>query len=156
MAEAEARYTFLHEGVLQGYLSRIGTQAGDASIYWKYGCWFYEETTDSRVLIEGLWEDTEREADAGSIRLRAWGENAETLLDPLLEALKSLPVGQPPEVNRTIALRGTARASAVRELDLRQPGPGHLEPACGRSRSDQGHLHQRYLHDGDRRARPLQ
>ncbi len=29
MAEAEARYAFLHEGVLRGYLSKIGQQAGD-------------------------------------------------------------------------------------------------------------------------------
>ena len=53
MAQADARYAFLHEGVLRGYLSKIGQRAGDAAIYWKYGCWSYEETTDSRVLIEG-------------------------------------------------------------------------------------------------------
>jgi internalin A len=56
VAEAEASYSFLHEGVLRSYLSKIGQQAGDAAIYWKYGCWSYEETTDSRVLIEGRWE----------------------------------------------------------------------------------------------------
>jgi internalin A len=62
MAQAQAHYEFLHEGVLRGYLSRIGRQAGNAAIYWKYGCWFYEETTDSRVLIEGLWDNAESEA----------------------------------------------------------------------------------------------
>jgi GTPase SAR1 family protein/pimeloyl-ACP methyl ester carboxylesterase len=114
MAEAEARYAFLHEGVLRGYLSKIGLQAGDSALYWKYGCWAYEETTDSRVLIESQWQDAESEAGGGSIRLRAWGENAETLIDPLLETLQKLPVGQSPEIKRTktIALRGTARASA--------------------------------------------
>jgi hypothetical protein len=35
MAEAEARYAFLHEGVLRSYLSKIGQQAGDAALYWK-------------------------------------------------------------------------------------------------------------------------
>jgi hypothetical protein len=53
------------------------------------------------VLIKGLWEDAESEAGAGSIRLRAWGENAESLLDPLLGVLQKLPVGQPPEIKRT-------------------------------------------------------
>ena len=48
MAEAEACYPFLHEGLLRGYLSRIGQRAGDAAIYWKYGCCSYEETSDSQ------------------------------------------------------------------------------------------------------------
>jgi internalin A len=114
MAQAEARYAFLHEGILRGYISRIGQQAGDAAIYWKYGCWSYEETTDSRVLIEGRWDDAGSEAGAGSIRLRAWGENAETLIDPLLEALQTLPVGQPPEIKRTktISAHAIIRSSA--------------------------------------------
>jgi internalin A len=114
IAEAEAIYTFLHEGVLRGYLSKIGRQAGDAALYWKYGCWSYEETTDSRVLIESQWDDAESEAGAGSIRLRAWGQNAESLIHPLLEALESMPIGQRPKIKRTkaIALHATVRASA--------------------------------------------
>ncbi len=40
-AEATARYAFLHEGILRGYLSKLGEHAKDAAIYWKYGCWFY-------------------------------------------------------------------------------------------------------------------
>jgi internalin A len=87
MAEAEARYAFLHEGVLRGYLSKIGHQAGDAAIYWKYGCWFYEETTDSRVLIEGRWEDPATETGPGTIHFRAWGERARQLIEPLLVEL---------------------------------------------------------------------
>jgi len=49
--EVEARYGFLHEGVVRNFLSRIGRQAGDAAVYWRYGCWFYEKTTDCRVVI---------------------------------------------------------------------------------------------------------
>ena len=41
------------------------------------------------------------ETGAGTIRLRAWGQNAENLIDPLLEALQSLPIGQPPKIMRT-------------------------------------------------------
>src|SRR5271157_5344676 len=79
-ATATARYAFLHEGVLRGYLSKLGEQAKDAAIYWKYGCWFYEQTTRSQVLIESKWDDVASEAGPGTIRLRAWGENAESLI----------------------------------------------------------------------------
>ena len=34
------------------FLSRIGQQAGDAAVYWKYGCWFGERTTNSVMLIQ--------------------------------------------------------------------------------------------------------
>jgi internalin A len=123
MAEAEARYAFLHEGVLRGYLSKIGQQAGDAALYWKYGCWSYEGTTDSRVLIESQWDDTESEAGAGSIRLRAWGENAERLIDPLLEALESLPMGQRPEIKRTVSAKAKIQSSASVTVRLVSASP---------------------------------
>jgi internalin A len=42
-AAATARYVFLHEGVLRGYLSKLGEHAEDAAIYWKYGCWFFDK-----------------------------------------------------------------------------------------------------------------
>jgi internalin A len=117
MAGAEASYPFLHEGVLRGYLSKIGQQAGDAALYWKYGCWSYEETTDSRVLIEGQWQDPEREAGPGTIRFRAWGQNAESLIDPLLAALQSLPIGQPPKIKRTIS--GEVKIEATASVTTR-------------------------------------
>jgi internalin A len=60
-AGAEARYGFLHEGILRGYLSKIGYRAKDAAVYWKYGCWFYEKTTKSQALIESQWEDSKTE-----------------------------------------------------------------------------------------------
>ena len=98
--EATARYAFLHDGVLRNYLSTLGEHTKDAAIYWKYGCWFYEQTTRSQVLILSNWEDSASEAGPGIIRFRAWGENAENLLNPLLDALQRLPVGQPPEIQR--------------------------------------------------------
>jgi internalin A len=96
-AEATASYDFLHEGIRRGYLSKLGEHAKDAAIYWKYGCWFYEQTTRSQVLIKAA----ESESGAGTICLRAWGENAEGLIDPLLEALRGLPVGQAPKIEQT-------------------------------------------------------
>jgi internalin A len=109
-SEAEARYPFLHEGVLRNYLSRIGTRAGDSAIYWKYGCWFYEKTTESRALIEGQWLDAKKESGEGTIRIRAWGDGARRLIQPLLHELYRLPIGQQPEVTWTEL--GTAFSSA--------------------------------------------
>lgn len=68
-SEAEARYAFLHEGILRGYLSKIGKHAQDAPVYWKYGCWFYERTTKSQVLIESRRENVIAETGRGTIRL---------------------------------------------------------------------------------------
>jgi internalin A len=104
-AEATARYTFLHEGVLRGYLSKLGKHAKDAAIYWKYGCWFYEKRTRSQVLIQSQWDDAASEAGAGEIRFRVWGENAETLIDLVLDPLQKLPVGRPPELEQTKRVR---------------------------------------------------
>jgi hypothetical protein len=100
-AEATAKYAFLHEGVLRGFLSELGEHAKDAAIYWKYGCWFYEQTTRSQLLIESGWDDSTSEAGAGSIKLRAWGERADDLIEQLLRTLQTLPVGQPTEIKRT-------------------------------------------------------
>jgi internalin A len=100
-ATATARYAFLHEGILRGYLSKLGRHAKDAAIYWKYGCWFYEKKTNSQVLIESQWEDAASETGAGETRFRAWGENAESLIVSVLDPLRKLPVGQPPEIEQT-------------------------------------------------------
>jgi internalin A len=105
-AEAQADFGFLHEGGLRGYLSAIGTRAGDAAVYWKYGCWFYEKTTDSRALIESRWENAETEAGPGTIVLRAWGARAQALLEPLVEALDRVSMGQRPAVRWTRAGAG--------------------------------------------------
>ena len=100
LAQLKLQFGQIRQGVLRGYLSKLGREAKDAAIYWKYGCWFYEQTTRSQVLIESQWDNTASEAGAGAIRLRAWGERADELIESLLQALQSLPVGQPPEVQR--------------------------------------------------------
>ena len=56
---------------------------------------------------------------AGSIRLRAWGENAESLIDPLIEVLQSLPIGQPPEVKRTKAIGAHAASQSSASVTVR-------------------------------------
>jgi internalin A len=125
---AIASYTFLHDGILRGYLSKLGQHAGDAAIYWKYGCCFYEKTTNSQVLIESKWDDVRNEAGAGKITFRGWGENANTLITLLLQALQRLPVGQPPEINRvTTAKVFTSSHATVQSRDHTSGGLERLE-----------------------------
>jgi hypothetical protein len=121
-AEASARYAFLHEGILRGYLSQLGDQAKDDAIYWKYGCWFYEQKTRSQVLIESQCDDAESKAGAGDIRFRAWGENAERLIDLVLDPLLKLPVGQAPETKRfrnaTVNIKAGASVSSFGTVEV--------------------------------------
>ncbi len=65
-SESSARYGFLHDGILRNYLSKLGEHAGDAAIYWKYGCWFYERKTCSQTLIESIWDDAASQTAAGT------------------------------------------------------------------------------------------
>jgi internalin A len=123
-AQATARYAFLHDGILRGYLSKIGEHAKDAPIYWKYGCWLYERATRSQVLIESQWEDAS-EASAGEIRFRAWGDNAESLIDLVLDPIQKLPVGQPTGIKRfrkaaaSVLLNAAVEPDASRRLEIR-------------------------------------
>ena len=94
----EIRYRFLHEGILRGFLSRLGKQAGDAALYWKYGCWFFEKTTDSQALIRS---EVDPKSGNGTVTLRAVGGRPKELLETVLKELLSLPIGQPPEVLRS-------------------------------------------------------
>jgi internalin A len=134
-AEAEARYAFLHEGVLRGFLSKIGRSAQDAAVYCKYGCWFYEKTTNSQALVESQWADVASQSGEGSIRLRAWGERAGELIEPLLAELQKLPLGQPPEV---IWQRGhdlPSKSSDAAQMTLEQleiPARPALPPVPGK------------------------
>ena len=111
-AEAAAHYPFLHEGILRSYLSRLGEHAKDAAVYWKYGCWFYEQKTRSQALIESSWDDAASEAGAGTNPSWAWGQGANDLVEILLEALQNLPVGQAPEITGTISLHVHAVSSS--------------------------------------------
>jgi internalin A len=100
-ATAAVRYRFLHEGILRTLLSKVGKQARDGAAYWKYGCWFAEETTRSRVLIRGRLGTRADQPGAGEITLDAWGAGAGKLIDAVLATLDRIPGVQKPEVERT-------------------------------------------------------
>jgi internalin A len=128
--EAEAHYAFLHEGVLRGYLSKLGEHAKDAAIYWKYGCWFYKKTTKSQVLIDSEWADAVSQIGSGAIRLRAWGDRARQLIESLIAELQRLPIGQSPEIKRIINAKAviSSSASVVPRLVVNPPSGQSSEP----------------------------
>ncbi len=99
-AQATVSYAFLHEGILRTFLSRIGQQAGDAAVYWKYGCWFGEKMTKSVMLIQS---HSQQSGWAGTITLAAWGGKANDLVERVLKTLLDIPLGQPPQVTRSSA-----------------------------------------------------
>jgi internalin A len=101
-SERVARYPFLHEGILRSYLSRLGGYAKDAAVYWKYGCWFYEQKTRTQVLIKSSWDDPASETGPGTIVLRAWGQGANDVVEILLQELRNLSTGQAPKISDTI------------------------------------------------------
>ena len=49
---SEFEYALLHPGVVRSVISRIGSEAGGAALYWRGGLCVYEMTTRSRALIE--------------------------------------------------------------------------------------------------------
>jgi internalin A len=94
------RYRFLHEGILRTFLSRIGEQAGDGAVFWKYGCWFCEEKTKAAIMVQSKQGTRADQPGAGEVILDGWGSGAAKLVDGVLETLLRIPVGRPPEVAR--------------------------------------------------------
>jgi internalin A len=95
---AEVTYPFLHEGIVRAFLSRIGEKAGDAPVFWKYGCWFWEKTSESQILIRS---QVDASSGKGTVTLRAMGVRPRDLLDAMLAVLLPLSIGRPPEVSRS-------------------------------------------------------
>jgi internalin A len=100
-AAARLRYPFLHEGILRTFLSKVGAQARDAGVYWRYGCWFGEEPTQSTILVRSSSATADSAPWSGEVTLEAWGEKANDLLDLVLKLLLDILLGQRPEVERT-------------------------------------------------------
>lgn len=130
-AEAAVSYRFLHEGILRGFLAQLGKQARDAAVYWKYGCWFFEQATRSQVLIRSAWGDDPARPGAGRIILQAWGARPDVVLEHLLETLRAQPIGTPPEVTRSWEAAGPAgegpRPLLVPSAEYRTRAPAGVE-----------------------------
>jgi internalin A len=100
-AAVTAEYAFLHDGIVRSFLAQIGKESADTAEFWKYGCCFYEKTTDCYAIVR-CWPGRRGEGEnVGTIHIQAWGANARSLLEPLVEALNEMPIGQPPALRRT-------------------------------------------------------
>ena len=44
-------YRFLHQAILRNLLSRVGSDAREAAVYWKYGLHLYDRRSDAQLLV---------------------------------------------------------------------------------------------------------
>lgn len=107
-ADETVEYKFLHERILRGLLSKLGRKAGDAALYWKYGCWFFEQKTQSQVLVRG---ELGKESGAGTVTLRAVGQRPEELVESVLDILKQIPTAESPRIVRPLKVHNKLNLS---------------------------------------------
>ncbi len=113
--EVTVAYRLLHDGIARGFLSAIGRLAMDIPTYWKYGCHFWEATTNCEVLI--------RKRD-NTLSIQAWGEQPKKLIKALLEVLAEVPAGEAPTIKWK---NGTKRRRLKKSVDCSEPKPVTLE-----------------------------
>lgn len=111
-------YPFLHEGVLRGFLSRVGTRAGDNAIYWKYGCWFHETVAGSDVLVESATGDP-----GGTVTVSAWGGDSLVALRSIYDLFADHGLAVAPPRPRFLNFSGfdDIRDAPPRELTVGPP-----------------------------------
>jgi hypothetical protein len=82
------------------------------------------------VPVEGQWNDAESKPARAASAFAHGGENAESLIDPLLEALQTLPIGQPPEIKRTktVSAKALIRSSASMTVRIVSASPVAQQP----------------------------
>jgi len=117
VVRVEVRYRFWHEGVVRRFQSRIGSVAGDAASYWKYGCRFYEQTTGSKVLVTSEARSATGTGRTGVLIFQAWGKSPQALVEKLLRIVEETQVGQPPEVVRLTAPSPNVSSAEPDECD---------------------------------------
>jgi len=116
-ATATARFPFLHDGILRGLLAGIGRVAGDRAHYWRFGCFFYDEQTRSKAVIDVLRNASTDGPAGGTIRFRGWGPDAPGVLEPLLKELdrvRAATAGSGADVARRQPTAGTGERGALR------------------------------------------
>ncbi len=122
----EVRYPFLHDGILRGFLSRLGHLAGEHAVYWKYGCWFHEQRSDCDLFIASRWDDTREEPSGGSITVKAWGRCPSDVLRSIAKLLHDQQMAQKPETQdlnfASIDQRGEMLPEADEPIIVSAPG----------------------------------
>jgi internalin A len=75
------RFDLLSPGLVRSIISRVGLQARECAVYWKYGVWFYDATTRSSAVISQEMQDDRR----GRIVLQTQGDRSRDLLESVTE-----------------------------------------------------------------------
>ena len=99
-------YSFLHDGCLRSVLSSIGERAGKEALFWRYGCCYYDEKSQTSIKLSSKLHDslTELQLDdygqPGSIELKLSGKSANILGEHIVDSiLNSHNLGKVPVVN---------------------------------------------------------
>lgn len=125
---ATARFRFLHDGIVRGLLAGVGRVAGEKGHYWRTGCYFFDEATRSRILVDVLREPAnEAEPASGTIRFRGWGPDPAPVLDALVRELDRVRGRQEPHIERLWSPSQERRAPdaepRANPLSVLRPGP---------------------------------
>ncbi len=96
-ATATARFRFLHDGVLRSVLARIGRDFGDRATYWKWGCFLFDERTESRVWLEAARGGADDGPGGGRVSVRVWGREVGGVVEALVTVVNESAGRQKPE-----------------------------------------------------------
>ncbi len=131
---------FLHPAAIRSIISEIGTMAGPDIPYWKDGVCFYEETTQSRALIEQR-PDPDSQTFGGQIVIEARsGRTAELLrrLHELVEqSIKRSGCGDWKVIEAPTMSMDSGRFRKIEGLE-EDPDRSPLKP--GRAQPDPGRI----------------
>lgn len=81
-------FTALHDGILRSLLAQIGHLAGDRPTYWRFGCRFLDRRTNSDVTVR---------TEGNALCIRAWGGEAESSVQSVLDLVNRMPLGRRPD-----------------------------------------------------------
>jgi hypothetical protein len=87
-------FRFLHDGLLRELMSRIGEISENAADYWRYGCYFRDRGSNTRVRLDSTTTPDGPSA-AGNITFSAWGERGRDMIDRLLREVQCLSPERP-------------------------------------------------------------
>ncbi len=129
---AELDYDLLPPGLLRTFMAKIGNGAGLAGKYWREGCYFFDQETGARAMVE---ERRPKEGWRGDLVIRTQRGSADVLLRRLLQMVAEDRVGlgaKPREV-RINGKPVEAREAGNREPERAEIAPTH-EPRTGKQR----------------------
>ena len=78
------RFDFLPPSLVRSIISKVGHDAGECAVYWKYGVWFYDATTRASALIAQEMQNDRQ----GRVVLQTQGDRGRELLESVTQWIK--------------------------------------------------------------------